>query len=256
LIPDYAWFVGVFMPRFYVPPETINRDRVVISGPQVHHIVNVLRLKAGDEITLFDGSGYEYRSRITVFQPGKLVVDIQAKLRPAVESPVNIVLGQALIKMDKLELVIQKATELGVSRIVPLVCARSRRIAPQVLARKQERWRRIAAEAAQQCGRIRPPRVEGLRGMDQFCADFGAAGLKLICWQQEGRRLREVLAEVEPVDEVVLLIGPEGDFEPEEVSLAQECGFIPVGLGPRTLRAETAAIAALCLIQCQLGDLS
>lgn len=243
------------MPRFYISPQHISQSRVVIDGSQAHHIINVLRLETGDEITLFDGSGYEYNSQIIDIQSGKLVAQIKTRVKPAVESPLELTLGQALIKGDKMELIIQKATELGVSRIIPLKTARSRRISPDVLIRKQERWQDISTEAAQLCGRIKLPQIERCFKFSEFCADFETADLKLIFWEKEGHSLKNTLTKIKPPKQVAVLVGPEGSFNQNELQTAQEHGFIPVGLGPRILRAETAAIAALSLIQYQLGDI-
>jgi 16S rRNA (uracil1498-N3)-methyltransferase len=244
------------MPRFYIQPQSISQDRVVISGLQAHHITNVLRLKIGDEITLFDGKGYEYQAKIVELQRGKLIAHVQAKLEPAVESPLDIVLGQALIKGDKMELIIQKATELGVSRIVPLKTTYSRRTNPESLARKQERWQKIVTEATQQCNRIKLPRIDAPLKLSEFCTKFKAAELKLIFWEQKKEQGNERLTDIKAVNQIALLIGPEGGFTPHEIQAAQEHGFIPLGLGPRILRAETAAIIALTIVQYQLGDLN
>ncbi len=244
------------MSRFYVSPQHISQNRAVISGSQAHHIINVLRLEAGDEITLFDGSGYEYNSQITDIQNGKLVAHIQNKIKPAVESPLELILGQALIKGDKMELVIQKATELGVSQVISLKTARSRRMNSEALIRQQERWQDISAEAVRQCGRIKLPQTGKLLAFSEFCADFEAADLKLIFCEKEGNSLKDILGRAKPPKQVAVLVGPEGGFNQNEIQIAQEHGFIPVGLGPRILRAETAAIVALSLIQYKLGDLA
>ncbi len=244
------------MPRFYVQPQQMSRDKVVIVGSQAHHIANVLRLKAGDKLSLFDGTGYEYQSQIIMLKAGEITVQITGKSRPAVESPLELILGQSLIKADKLEFVIQKATELGISQLVPLKTARSRRINPAGLARKYVRWQNIAIEAARQCGRVKLPRIEKPLGVAEFCADFEAVELKLIFWEKHGQRVSAILNRTKQVKQVALLIGAEGGFSPDDVKLAQAHGFIPVGLGPRILRTETAAVTALSLIQYQLGDLS
>ncbi len=244
------------MPSFYVKPQQMNEDKVVLGGSQAHHIANVLRLKAGAEITLFDGTGYEYRVRIITLKAGEIIVQIIGKSKPAVESPLELILGQSLIKGDRMEFIIQKATELGVSAIVPLKTARSRRVNQELLAKKYVRWQNISTEAAKQCRRTRLPLIGKLTGVEEFCAEYEAVQVKLIFWEKHGQGVKAVLSGTKQVNRAVLLIGPEGGFNAEDVKIAQAHGFIAAGLGPRILRTETAAVAALSLIQYQLGDLS
>jgi 16S rRNA (uracil1498-N3)-methyltransferase len=244
------------MPRFYIQPQAVKRDRIIIGAPQSHHIINVLRLTKGDAITLFDGTGHEYQAQIIELQSDQLIAHIQVTLKPSVESPINIILGQAIIKGDKMEQVIQKTTELGVSKIVPVKTAFSRRYAPGSLTRKQTRWQKIATEATQQCGRVMLPQIENPMAINDFCSNFETAEPKLIfCKQPAVKGANEVLTKTNPHKQVALLIGPEGGFDPHEFLTATDYGFIPICLGPRTLRTETAAIAAVSLIQYQLGDL-
>jgi 16S rRNA (uracil1498-N3)-methyltransferase len=242
------------MPRIYIPPERIGAAEISLQSREARYILAVLRLGPGDEVTVFDGEGREYRTALFDDYEGGVYLSIQEELNSERESPVRITLGQGLLKGEKMKFVIQKATELGVDRIIPLVSFRS---IPLVEGEREtlriERWRRIAQEAAKQCGRTVVPEVATIHELGDFLSQGEGTGL--ILWEGEPTPLREVIEKIDPKGGITLLIGPEGGFSEEEVSTAQGSGFLVAGLGQRILRAETASLSVLSILQHRFGDL-
>ncbi|PIQ95760.1 MAG: 16S rRNA (uracil(1498)-N(3))-methyltransferase [Nitrospinae bacterium CG11_big_fil_rev_8_21_14_0_20_56_8] len=245
------------MRRFYVPPENFSADRVVLSGEDVHHIRSVLRLRAGDPICVFDGQGRRYQVQLTEVSR-KEVAGVVVNQEPArLESPVAIHLGLALLKGGRFEEVMRQAVQLGVKTIHPLQTERTVvRMAPRQVASRVGRWQRIAGEAAKQCGRDTVPTVgPGIQKLDDFCAGVPGEALKLLFWEDEEKRgIREVTGSSTPSD-IAVLIGPEGGWASAEVETAVRHGFHTLSLGPRILRAETAPIAVIAILQHDFGDL-
>jgi 16S rRNA (uracil1498-N3)-methyltransferase len=242
------------MPRVYIPPERIGGEQIPLQSREARYILTVLRLVPGDEVTVFDGEGREYRTALCEEYEGGVYLAIQEALSPERESPLRITLGQGLLKGERMKFVIQKATELGVDRIIPLVSSRS---IPIVEGEREtlrlERWRRIAQEAAKQCGRTVVPEIGSIHELGDFISQ--GAGVRVILWEGEHAPLREVIGEIDPQEGITLLIGPEGGFSEEEVLKAQDQGFLVAGLGKRILRAETAALSVLTILQHRFGDL-
>jgi 16S rRNA (uracil1498-N3)-methyltransferase len=242
------------MPRVYIPPEMITGDAIPLKRREARYILTVLRLGPGDEVTVFDGEGREYRTELSEDYDAGMYLAIQEELSPQRESPLRIMLGQALLKGDRMKFVIQKTTELGVDRIVPLVTSRS---VPIVEGEREslriERWRRIAQEAAKQSGRTVVPEIEAIHELRDFLTQ--GEGAKVMLWEGEPTPLREVAQKLDPHAGITLLIGPEGGFSEAEVTAAQDQGFIVAGLGQRVLRAETATLSVLTIIQHLFGDL-
>jgi 16S rRNA (uracil1498-N3)-methyltransferase len=245
------------MHRFFIPAECIRHETVAIKGVPVHQIRDVLRLQAGDRIAVLDNSGWEYE--VALVQISKeLVEGKMCGKRNITEPRLEINLYQALLKGTKFELVLQKCTEVGVSGFVPIVCERC--VARYPSERKMERWRRIIVEAAEQSGRGKLPRLMPPIPFQQACQS--AEGSSFIA--QEGGTapgLRSMLRS-EPFTTardgsatVNLLVGPEGGFSPEEIERSSHCGVIPVSLGARVLRAETAGLVAATAILYESGDL-
>jgi len=266
---------------------------VTVQGPAYHYLVRVLRLRAGDRfVALPDRSGdvdwrqllrapeaYAVQGQEWVVEVARiggqvLYGTIVATYRQAVEPGVRVTVGQALLKGDKFDLVIQKCTELGCLDIVPLATRRSEvRLEAQRAEKRRARWQRIAREAAEQSRRTHQPLVHPVMELGRFlealAPERSQGELRLVAWERETQRgLREVMerlagarppaGDTTPVGglrRVVLLIGPEGGLEEGEVELAVRAGFVPVSLGPRVLRAETASIAALTMVLYQLGEL-
>ena len=244
------------MPRLFVPPERLHGERVTLAGEEHRRVCRVLRLQEGDRLTLFDGEGVECEAVLaapTSRSVEAVIVGRRAVAAPA-GPPVTLLVG--LTKGERMELVVQKATELGVARLVPVVTARAvPRLEAERAAGRRARWLTIAREAARQCGRADAPAIDEITPFARALEAVPAAALKLLFWEDAaGVPLRACLPATMPA-QVALAVGPEGGFAPEEVAAAETAGFRRVGLGPRTLRAETAAIVALALVGYALADL-
>lgn len=246
------------MRRFFVSEELNAGKQYSITGQDAAHIGKVLRMQPGETILLVDCLGNAWQSRLIALSPQKVEVVAEDCREDSSEPPLKVILVQGLPKGDKFDLIIEKSAELGVSVIIPV---RTRRtvvnLASAKAEKRLERWQRIAEEAAKQSGRAFVPRVEPLGDFARVVSDLPSHGLALIPWEGEKQRsLKEVIAQgKEPKDPITVLIGPEGGWDEEEVRLAQKRGAIPVSLGPRILRTETAGLAVLAILMYQLGDL-
>jgi len=245
------------MARFFIEKKNIRDGRAAISGAELDHMRKVLRLAPGDSVVLFDDGGFEHEGRIVAYTGGGAEIAIEKSHRPERESPLAITLAQALGKGDKFDLVVEKATELGVAAVVPFVCRRTvPKLDGDAAARREERWRRIALAAAKQSGRTRVPEIHKLADFPALVAHHWSCDQKVLFWEGErGRGLKRLREETPRLDSIVIVVGPEGGFTPEEAALASANGFHTVGLGRRILRTETAAIAAVALAQLLWGDL-
>jgi 16S rRNA (uracil1498-N3)-methyltransferase len=230
--------------RLYVPPEQLaGPARVKLTAAQSRHLVSVLRLSPGAEIEVFDGRGGRFRAVLDGHE-----LEIRSTL-PIDARPVDVVLVQALAKGEKMDLVVQKATELGASRIVPLASERSvPRLDAERGTSRARRWRRIAQEAARQCGRADVPRIDAPVGWESVFSlmreEQDRRGLLLDPEQSEPRLGAAARGE----SRLLLVVGPEGGFSPEERASAEKAGFMRVSLGPLVLRTETAGLAALAVV--------
>ncbi|MBA3805888.1 MAG: 16S rRNA (uracil(1498)-N(3))-methyltransferase [Acidobacteria bacterium] len=249
--------------RFYAPPSAFNTDvlSVKLEAEEARHLRDVLRLKRGDEAFVFDGEGREYRCLISESRRDGALLDISEEVvaaRP--ESPLSLTLGVALLKSEKFDLVVQKTTELGVDRIVPIMT----RFAEVRLKEGAEggnrvlRWKRIALEAAKQSGRARVPEISAPIAFASLIESVSSKEEepRLIFSEREGRGLLETVRQW-PARPLALtaLVGPEGGWADEEITQANLSGWSTITLGGRTLRAETAAIAVAALLQHLFGDL-
>jgi len=244
------------MPRFYVPQPQIKNEMLRIEGDEVRHIRRVLRLKAGDEIIVFDGSGKEYEGTIFEERPFSVVIRIQNIFSSKRESHLEITLAQSLLKGEKMDYLIQKATELGVKEIVPFFSSRSVPLLEKSgRLKRHHRWERIAIEASKQCGRGVVPKIDPLQGYSEMLKSVSPDSLRLIFWEREGTNLKEVLGKSIGKKEVFFIIGPEGGFSQEEIEEANKAEFLRVTLGRRILRAETASLCFLSILQYDWGDI-
>ena len=241
-------------PRLYVELPLEAGGRITLPEIAGHHVKRVLRLAAGDALTVFDGRGGEYHATLARATRDAVEVDVGAHEAVDRESALDVDLGQGICKGDRMDLVVQKATELGVRSICPVVCERT--VVKLDSARAERRvahWRAIAVHAAQQSGRTRVPEVTGVEGFDKWLARAGA-GPGIILSPRAGASL----SDLEPPGAgkpVRLLVGPEGGLSPREVERARAAGFAGLRLGPRVLRTETAALIALGVLQARWGDL-
>jgi len=246
---QYYFVLFAMTPRFYFPGVLPRAGEVVLPPASAHHALKVLRLGSGDSVVLFDGSGGELNAWLDV--RARQAVAVGGKWQEVSrEPPLDIILVQALASGDKMDWVIQKAVELGASGIVPVQAARSvLRLAGERADKKLEHWRQVVIAACEQCGRNRLPFVAPVQSLGAWLAQAqNAARLVLV---PGGERL----SAVQPVPPSIhLLVGPEGGWSDEELSLCLRAGSREVGLGPRVLRTETAGLAALAALQAKAGD--
>jgi len=235
-------------PRFFISPDQVAGPLITVSGEDVRHIGAVLRMKAGDELLLCDGKGAEYSVKIAHVDRSEIKAEIVTKTLREIPYP-RVTLGQGLPKSDKMDWIVQKATELGVANIVPLVTERT-----IVKVRDEEkrvsRWQKICREAAMQSSRPNIPNVEAIRTLSDFLRTLNSepGTLLLFPWEEGTTPMKDVLRGKEGIKHIIVLIGPEGGFSPAEAELATSRGFHPVSLGPNILRTETAAIAVLSIL--------
>ncbi len=245
------------MTRFFISSDQIKDNTVTLRGEDRHHLLNVLRQGPGGEITALNGKGEEYLVRITEVTTDQVHGAIIKKMERQAEPRVKITLVQSLPKADKFEWILQKNTELGVSRFQPVFTERSNiKLDQSTLERKLERWSKIIREAAEQSGRQIIPVLEPIRRWYEALAGCNN-GLVLIPWEGETvLSLKQVLERQTEIPQLVtVLIGPEGGFSLKEVEEAKEKGAIPVTLGPRILRTETAGLVVASALLYHFGDL-
>jgi len=245
-------------PRIYLPQEADVGRLLELEEDHVRYIRTVLRLRNGDPLILFGGGRFEYSAVVRdVTAAGVSVEVIEKKAVPG--SDIRINLAQALPKGPKMDFIIQKATELGVNRIIPFHSTRSvPRLSADKAHLKIARWQKIAVEASRQCRRSDVPEVADIRSFDQTLGLAGDTALKLIFWEEEsGRGIKGVLRDpaYSEARDFFLVIGPEGGFAREEVDRAVRQGYLSVGLGPQVLKLETASLAILAVIQYERGIL-
>jgi len=240
--------------RFFISPGQIDGDMAAITGDAARQMRNVLRLKAGDSICLLDGQGNELDARITALSAGLVSAEVLGSRKCPGEPSLRLTLAVCLPKGDRIELIVQKCTELGISELIPVISERTiTRIDPSKAPERIERWRRIAREAAEQSGRGMAPEIRGMVGFADLVEPIGRLPLALLAWEDEGRTpLRNVLRANGSARSAMVVIGPEGGLTEDEVRLAVSAGARCVSLGRRVLRCETAAIAACAAIMYEL----
>ncbi len=244
------------MRRCVIRPEAIVAGTVRFDREELHHLARVLRLRPGALVEAADGLGRVYTVRLEALTPGAAWGTILGERAPGGESPCAITLAQAILKGERMTWVIQKATELGVARLVPLETERVvARPAGERTGARRARWERVAREAVKQCGRARVPAVEAVRPLRDLLAETRAHDAAWLCWEGGGPSVARLAREAGRPRRLLLLVGPEGGFTREEVQRAEAAGARLVGLGPRILRAESAAIVAIALCQHLFGDL-
>lgn len=246
------------MRRFYI--EEIKQDdkHCVIAGSEAKHITKVLRMMPGDGFILMDGKGSRYEAYIETISSREVLVALKNRLPKPPPSPVKITLCQALLKPRAMDYLVQKTSELGVDCIVPFFSDRTVvRFEADRLANKMRHWREIAKSAAKQCGRGEPVRIETPCSFRELSVRWrGEKALKVILWEDEGsENFKSVLKSSSSIKRFVGIVGPEGGFTGEEIEAAVAAGFVSASLGDRVLRAETAAITVVAIVQYALGDL-
>ena len=241
------------LSRVFVEAPLATGARVQLAGTAANHVLRVLRLRVGGELTLFNGSGGEFAARIEGFSGSSVTVVVGAQRALERESPLSLTLAQGVSRGERMDLVMQKATELGVTRLVPVLTERSVvRLDAAQAQRKLAHWRAITIAACEQSGRNRPPGVVLPVPLADFLRSDLKSDTRLLLSPAAPLRIVDV---PQPAHSVTVLIGPEGGLTPHEQERALAAGFVGVRLGPRVLRTETAALAALTLLQREFGDL-
>jgi 16S rRNA (uracil1498-N3)-methyltransferase len=240
--------------RFFAGPEQFQGDEVVLSPSETHHLIRVLRLPLGDRVEISDGCGRIYAAEISHLEPTAARLHILSELDNVLESNLQIMLGLALVRSETFDLIVRQVTEMGIFRLIPFLSARSL-IRPEGWKKtRQSRWLRLAQEALKSSQRKVLPQI--LEPVDFLKVLEGPEDLKLMFWEEQREHDCKVdLASWPRPQSVRALIGPEGGFTATEAAAAQNAGFLLMGLGPRRLRVETAAMAAVTVLQYLWGDL-
>lgn len=245
------------MHRIRVAAGAPEGATITLAASEAHYVARVLRLRAGDLIAVFDGSGQEWHVQLTQVAPTVIQGQVVALEADTCRSVSSVILGQGFPKRGKMDLIVEKCSELGLDTLVPLYTARTVvRGVPEREARRVERWSRVAEAAARQCGRRTLLDIQPPQSLQDFCVAYGTAPAKIVCWEEERTSgARQVIESLGGEGPYVVIVGPEGGLTADEVALARGYGFAPMSLGPRILRTETAAIAVTALLRYRLRDL-
>lgn len=238
------------IPRIFVSFDQIEENVATIEGSDVNYILNVMRLKIGDEVIVLDSKSKEYESKIVSIDKDMILVDLIAEKHPKSEPKVKATIAQGIPKNPKMDLIVQKATELGALRIIPIKTERSIvKIPREKEESRVNRWQKIAKEAAEQSGRLIIPFVDQIVDIKDLFIQKNDFDLCIMLWEMEKERtIKSVLKEHQDIKHLLVLIGPEGGFSHDEAALAKKEGFLSTTLGNRIVRTETAAISVLSMV--------
>lgn len=243
------------MSRFYVTKESVKGNIISISGREAHHILDVMRLKVPDKVVTFDGTGKEYIGFIKEIRAKSAIIEIVETKTPCGRESSRITLVQAIPKREKMDYIVEKSTELGVSKIIPLITGRTipNWDEPKRTA-SAERWRKIAMEASKQCGRADIPEIDNIKNLPDIIAETACYDLALIAaLDDKAIKLKDALKGFAG-GKVIIAIGPEGDFTPDEIEEAKKGGFKLVSLGSRVLKSDTAGLFVLAILNYELTN--
>ncbi len=241
------------MAKYFVPPLDPGERQIAVTGELAHHLGQVLRVQLGARLRFSDGESREYEGTVVSVEKGRVLADIIASGPLSGEPPLRLLLLQGIAKGERMDFMVHKGVELGVAEILPLETAFTVVKTKGKEEEKRQRWQKIAAAAAEQCGRGRIPKVRRPLSLAQALDDIAGARL-VFCWEKEGRGSLEQALKGHHGEDIALLIGPEGGFSGEEAAEILARGGHGVRLGPRILRTETAAVAALAAICYALGS--
>lgn len=245
------------MHHFFTDPQNVYEKEVIITGNDVNHMKNVLRIKPGELVKISDGNGTEYECSVNRYESENAILNILNSFKSNSELSSKIYLFQGLPKSDKMELIIQKAAELGAYKVIPVTTKRAVvKLDPKKAAKKVERWNAISLSAAKQSGRSMIPEVEQVMSFSEALQYAKQMDLILFPYElAEGMSVtKEIISTIKPNQKIGVFIGPEGGFEEEEVRKAEEIGAHPITLGKRILRTETAGLAVLSILMYQLEN--
>lgn len=240
------------IPRIYTGQALQAESTFELESGPSQHIARALRMQVGDALVLFDGRGGEYPATITSLSKKHVSVSIGPYREQDVESPLSIHLGIAVSRGERMDWVVQKATELGVTEITPLFSERTEvKLKGERADKKLRHWQQIAISACEQCGRNRVPPIQPLGGLDQWLGSVQAQRKFVLHHRSDPQADAG-----EAPTSIALLVGPEGGLSAEEIGAAESAGFLPLRLGPRVMRTETAPLAALAILQARWGDMA
>lgn len=247
------------MPRFFISPDDCKTNQIEIIGENARHIGRVLRMAPGDEVILCDGQGKDYRCHLTTFEKDRIFAEVEEIIPTVTEPTLKVTLFMALPKGDKMELIIQKTTELGVFAIVPVASANCvTKLSPERAEKKQDRLQQIALEAAKQSGRGQVPLIESVhtfaQAVERMQNEYDKA---FLLYEAAGKTAEQTMAsEMNSSNKTIaFFVGPEGGLAEKEVALCKEKGITIVGLGPRILRCETAPLVFLSILMYLSGNI-
>ncbi len=244
------------MHRFFIPPEIVAQPSPEITGSDANHIRRVIRLRPGDEIELFDGTGKIYTAQIVALASKKVLVSIIKEWSAKTESSLELAVAQALLKEKKMDRLVRQLTELGISRWVPFASQRTIPTPnPDAWQYESHVGRRSPASLSNNAGEAIMPQVDGLMSFQEILEMGACFDMAVIFWENEKKCLEKAFLDVQKSPSLLAVFGPEGGFTEQEISMARAAGFITASLGPRILRAETAAIAGSTLLQYLFGDM-
>lgn len=242
------------MPKFFINKDNIIKSKLILTGADINHIIKVLRKNVGDILEMSDGEGCSYIARITQIEKDKIFADI---LEKKVEkcSSINVTLYQSIPKSDKMDTIIQKCTELGISRIVPFTSEHTVVVINDKNEEKKlQRWRKIGQEACKQCKRSSIPQISSIYTFEKILDEITSYDLCIIAYEKGTVSIKKVLKENCHARNIAIIVGPEGGFPEKEIIRAVNSGAKSVSLGDRILRTETAGMAILCIIMYELED--
>ncbi|MFN2361742.1 MAG: 16S rRNA (uracil(1498)-N(3))-methyltransferase [Marinobacter sp.] len=240
------------IPRIYTDSPLREGGSAELDDNAAQHVGRVLRMQPGQDLLLFNGDGNDYPATIIESGKKRVAVEVGSPVANTTESQLDIVLGQTISKGDRMDYAVQKAVEMGVTRIVPLTTERCEvKLKGDREDKRLRHWRSVATSAAEQCGRARVPEITPVMSLTDWFEQTGDCDLLLVLHH----RTEQSLDTLARPARVALMIGPEGGLSPEEITAAETAGFLPVALGPRVLRTETAPVAAMALCQWLWGDI-